>query len=181
MRRSIVAILLIAALISGCAHAPTPRTLESVSSSVEGKRGDIALFDGRTVSGRDIRVSPASVSWTNDETGLRESVPTADVYEIRVPCPGRGVLRGLGRGCLMGGAIGVAVGAVAGSGGGCVNELATSDKDCAMLGGLAGGIFGGAAGGLVGAIRGLLTEKDVYQIRNLPKPDHERTEANDEQ
>ena len=181
MKVSVVVVAVAVVLISGCAHVPVPRTLEAASSSVEGRSGEIRLFDGLTVLGRGIQVSPASVSWTNAETGSMESVPTTEVVEIRVPRRGRGLLGGLGRGCLMGGSIGAVVGAVAGSGGGCVNELATSDKECALLVGLAGGILGGTAGGLVGAVRGLLADKDVYQIRFLLQRDRERAEPNDGQ
>ena len=173
------AIVLAVALVSGCAHVPSPRTLAEVNAHIGGSNGRIVLTGGSVVPAKAISVSETSVAWTNPHTGSTESVPISTVEEIRIPRRGRGAWRGFYRGCLVGGL----VGALAGPSVVHIDDPEDwfTDRDERVTKVIVGSVGYGAIAGSVGAVWGIVAGKDVYLIRRFRKPPLEGEDASSEQ
>lgn len=174
MEKSIVALIALVLVLSGCTHM---RTVDPISESSFpdinrlGQRhsATIILADGRALKGSSLQVTPDSASWLDPVTGRFETATTEEIRTITFVRKGKGALQGVATGVLMGVALGVVIGF---SGGDdppdkcgwfdvLCTELTATEK--AKSGGQIGGALGGLLGTLVGASKG---KKDIFQFKH---------------
>ena len=131
----------------GCTHVTmidhdSPDATYYVNKKAKSRTSQIQLKNNERCLGKDISVRPDSTSWFDAVSGIRRTVPSAEISQIQIVDRGRGALDGFligaSIGCVPGGALWVSF----------VNAFC--DSDCNTTGAaIVGGLVGGAAAGLV--------------------------------
>lgn len=170
MRTAVALILTLSVASLGCTHTQTVRTdsarFDAVRQEVINQRVTVTTANRQQY--RDVTLTdlaPDSVSWR--APGGETTVPTADVFAIRLEKKnrGRGALEGLGLGFAggVGGALVLGIAAV-------VSEEDTGFiSPAAAMAIVAGGL--GAIGGLLGLpIGAVIGSKKKYRLEPPPSP-----------
>lgn len=111
MKNTIVCILALTILISGCSHNLSRYSNESqadfysrVANLCKDKDElEINLLDGRIFIGKELTMNSDSTSFTNVELDSRVVIPTQKVFTISFDESGRGAFEGFISGILIGG------------------------------------------------------------------------------
>lgn len=110
MKKLCLIIYTLSLLITGCTHTCKYSTLGELNSKIKDKEAIIVLKDEQELIGKDIKISPDSTFWIDQDTENNKSMITSDISSIITKNRGQGAIEGLGLGILCGGVIGAAIG-----------------------------------------------------------------------